>query len=37
MKMPIRSLNDLGWSNFFLSQLTVEELDAQLPLRVSEV
>ncbi|MDF1855151.1 ribosome small subunit-dependent GTPase A [Pseudooceanicola sp.] len=31
------SLRDLGWSNYFLSQLDLDELESQTPARVSEV
>ena len=37
MKTQTHSLTELGWGNHFLSQLTVEELQNQLPLRVCEV
>ena len=31
------SLADLGWSSFFISQLSIDELDATRPVRVTEV
>lgn len=31
------TLNDLGWSNFYLSQLEIEELETAIPARISAV
>ena len=35
--MQINSLSDLGWNNFFQSQLDLDSLDSQLPFRVISV